>query len=207
MGTTSIASVTATSSSCQETKFEHPGQPSVLAPQRTAPYAAAERFRTAIRTADVLGASNLCAPRRPQPRWGDFKPGLHRPLPRSPRRPLGRPQGGFPGWHLVATSLRRREVRRAGRHCPAELTNGGLPASARRLAEAVVCPWKCKRSHAHVGCRSRKPHAGMISAWPRGRSGQILVTSALPATSTPVGRYRDLPTVSATGRGYPLVSW
>ena len=42
--------------------------------------------------------------------------------------------------NLVVASLRRREVRRVGRHRPAKLTHGSSQFFPRRLARADVCP-------------------------------------------------------------------
>jgi hypothetical protein len=65
--------------------------------------------------------------------------GLHRPVPRGPRRPPGWPRGYLPRRHLVVASFRWREVRPAGRHRPAELTNDSSRRLPRRLARDGLC--------------------------------------------------------------------
>jgi hypothetical protein len=47
----------------------------------------------------------------------------------------------------VVASLRRREVRRAGRHRSAELTHGSSQLFPRRLARADVCPQRANAQH------------------------------------------------------------
>jgi len=133
--------------------------------------------------------------------------GLHRPVPRSPRRPPGWPRGHLPRRHLVVASFRRREVRRAGRHRPAELTNGSSRLLPRRLARDDGCPQRGNVATLTSAVRREtagSARADVISGLSPGRSG-----SATPryrgqhrcgaigaALSTPVRRYphwmRDL---------------
>jgi hypothetical protein len=75
---------------------------------------------------------------------------------------------------MVVASLRRREVRRAGRHRPAELSNGGSQLFPRRLARADVCPRRTNVSALTSAVRreaARNARADVISGLSPGRSG------------------------------------
>jgi len=100
--------------------------------------------------------------------------GLHRSLPRSPRRPPGRSRSHLPCRDLVVASLRRREVRRAGRHSSAELSNGASSLLPRRLARADVCPRRTNVAALTSAVRretARNARAYVISGLSPRRSG------------------------------------
>ena len=100
--------------------------------------------------------------------------GFHRPLPRSPRRPLGRPRGNLPCRHLVVAALRRREVRRVGRHRSAELSNDASSLLPRRLARADLCPRRANVAALTSAVRretARNARADVISGLSPGGSG------------------------------------
>jgi hypothetical protein len=83
---------------------------------------------------------------------------------------------------LVVASFRRREVRRVGRHRPAELTHGSSQLLPRRLARADVCPQRANVAALTSAVRretARNARADMMSGLPPGRSG------------SPAPRYRN----------------
>jgi hypothetical protein len=101
---------------------------------------------------------------------------------------------------MVVASLRRREVCRAGRHRPAELTNGPSSLLPRRLARADVCPRRTNVPALTSAVRrktARNARADVMSGLPPRRSespvpsyrgqhrcGAIVTRSTLPQNVT-----------------------
>jgi hypothetical protein len=98
----------------------------------------------------------------------------------------------------VVASLRRREVRRAGRHRSAELTHGSSQLFPRRLARADVCPQRANVAALTSAVRretAKNARADVISGLSPGRSG-----SATP-------RYRGQHRCGAINTGAALSVW